>query len=507
MAITETSGADAAYEVDPYADIRHALRPEHAELPARELAILIGRQPSLVTLHRMLSSSGPAEASLAVLLGRAGRRRVRLNGSDVPVSAYLRALSHLCREAAEESEVEAPSQEWDVPHGGKTPKPPVIDPFPASPPPLGFDTGNATMNSMMAALAGDAAVSGLCAGLVDLTGNPTNPPYAGLNDQDMVFIGSMQKIAAAYAAFELRARVRAQVASEIAGGLSTPAKGWEKPVLASLAAAWRPKLAFHRLPTGFPGLETIFSFSASGDVDFAAASPPLSQVQLDSVGEFGRIEVAEAHRPAGRYADALRSMLRWSNNASASLCIRPLSFPYINGLLAAAGFFDAKQQRGMWLSADYADHDWIPNPPHQPQANRAGHALTARWQGLQHRKLSNITATAFQLARFMTLLAQDKLLSEPGANQEFRDPMTRPGGLVSFIADALAHDGRPVASLVAKIGVGDDNSGHDCGIVERVVGGKPLRYVVVGLGDLDPANAGLQRLFPRLDDIIIALHP
>jgi hypothetical protein len=85
--------------------------------------------------------------------------------------------------------------------------------------------------------------------------------------------------------------------------------------------------------------------------------------------------------------------------------------------------------------------------------------------------------------------------------------LTRPGGAVSFIADALQHDGRAVTSIFSKIGIGDDNSGHDCAIVERVVGGKTLCYVVVGLGDLDPSNAGLERLFPKLDDIILALHP
>ncbi|MBV9825478.1 MAG: serine hydrolase [Alphaproteobacteria bacterium] len=498
------------YEVDPYAAIRQALSPAHAALPAHELVAVIGRQPMLVTLHRMLASPEPAQAALAVLLGRAGRRHLPLNGSTIPVSAYLRMLGRLCHEAAQQSEADAgsalsgPVLEWDVPPATQASV--VVDPFPTSALSLSLDTSNTKMNSMMAAVAADPAVSGLCAALVDLTGDPATPSYAGFNDNDMIFVGSLDKICAAYAAFELRQRVRDQVLVAVSAGLSTAKSGWETSIIKALEADWKAKLAFHGLPAGFPNLATIFSFSANGDVDFASASPPLTNQQLGEVGTHGRIDVAAHGRPAGKFFDWLRSMLRHSNNFSASLCIRALSFPYINGALAGAGFFDSTHQNGLWLSADYADHDWIPNPPAQPQANRAGRALTARWQQIQGRKLSNAPATAFQVARLMTLLAQDKLFTEVTSNQQFRDPLIRPGGTVSFISDALRDDGRTVSSIMSKIGIGDDDSGHDCAVVERVVKGKTLRYVVVGLGDLEPTNAGLRRLFPRLDDIIMALH-
>ena len=400
-----------------------------------------------------------------------------------------------------------PMPEWDVPP--LPAKPVVVDPFPSTLP-LTLDRSNATMNTMMAAVAADPALSTLCAALVDLTGNPANPLYAGFNDQDMVFVGSLQKISAAYAAFELRARVRAQVAAAIAGGLSTTTSGWEKSVMRTLETAWQPKLtaAFPGLPKGFPSIGAIFTFSSAGVVDFAAA--PLTDSQIEDVGEFGRIDLSKpGHWSAGNFGDAMRSMLRWSNDASASFCIRPLSFPFINGVLAGAGFFDSAHQAGLWLSADYESHDWIPNPSGNPQANRAGRQLSAHWQKTQGRKSSNVTATAFQVARLLTLLANDKLLSDPAANQEMRNPMTRPppGGTVSFIADALHSDGRSITSIASKIGIGDDNSGHDCAIVERTVAGKTLRYGVVGLGDMTPTNAGLNRLFPLLDDIILALHP
>jgi hypothetical protein len=102
----ETRGADSL-ELDPYAEIRPALRPEHAALDEGELTVIVGRQPTLIALHRMLASPEPQRAALAVLLGRAGRRSITLNGSDVPIPTYLRLLARLCREAAEQTESEA----------------------------------------------------------------------------------------------------------------------------------------------------------------------------------------------------------------------------------------------------------------------------------------------------------------------------------------------------------------------------------------------------------------
>lgn len=102
----EEASPEIPYEVDPYVDIRHGLRPEHASLAANELTAIVGRQATLVALHRMLASPEPQQAALAVLLGPAGRRSMHLNGSDVPIPSYLRLLSRLCREAADHSEEE-----------------------------------------------------------------------------------------------------------------------------------------------------------------------------------------------------------------------------------------------------------------------------------------------------------------------------------------------------------------------------------------------------------------
>jgi outer membrane protein OmpA-like peptidoglycan-associated protein len=64
-------------------------------------------RPALIALHRILATPEPQLAALAVLLGKAGKRSVRLNGSDVPLPSYLRLLSRLFREAAENTEAHA----------------------------------------------------------------------------------------------------------------------------------------------------------------------------------------------------------------------------------------------------------------------------------------------------------------------------------------------------------------------------------------------------------------
>ena len=95
-----------AVEPDPYAAIRPALSPAHAHLTADEIAISFGRTPAIIALHQALASPLPQQAALAVLLGNAGRRSTRVHGSNMPIPAYLRLLSRLCREAAEHGEQE-----------------------------------------------------------------------------------------------------------------------------------------------------------------------------------------------------------------------------------------------------------------------------------------------------------------------------------------------------------------------------------------------------------------
>lgn len=127
-AIGRSSPGDSL-EIDPYAGIRPALSPEHASLEANEVTLVLGRMPAALVLHQLINSPQLRQAASASLLGKAGRRSVRVNGSDIPIPTYLRLVSHLCREVAGESEMEltgvtpsretAPQQEQLVMPGQK----------------------------------------------------------------------------------------------------------------------------------------------------------------------------------------------------------------------------------------------------------------------------------------------------------------------------------------------------------------------------------------------------
>jgi hypothetical protein len=375
-----------------------------------------------------------------------------------------------------------------------------IDLFPAEPT-VAFHINDGRMVEAFAPVTVSTA-SHLCAALVDLTDNPAMPPYAGLNDEEMIYAGSLPKICVMYAAFALRSRVQAFVDAAAANGAPVLPPG----MTSEIEKAWKPKLRalFLTRPAmsfgnnqdiTFPKLDQILTFSPEGKVDFARATPPLTDARIDMIRDKGA--------PQGMFHDWMRSMLRWSNNTAASKCILALGYFYLNGALARAGLFDAANRNGLWLAADYKSHDWVKTEAER-QANAAGLLLTPRWATAQGRRRSNITATAAQVARFMTLLAQDKLV-DATASHEMRALMNiTPGGIGSYAKFGLDAVGRGSTAFAAKIGFGDDRFSHDCAIIERTVAGKDLRYVAVGLGSApNRKRKDLRDLFVLLDETIV----
>lgn len=105
---TESSGkSESETEIDPYSSIRSAMAPEHANLSANELTVILGGKPAALVLHQLVHSPQMRHATLANLLGRAARRSVHFHGRDLPIPAYFRLVSRLCREVAEHAETES----------------------------------------------------------------------------------------------------------------------------------------------------------------------------------------------------------------------------------------------------------------------------------------------------------------------------------------------------------------------------------------------------------------
>jgi Beta-lactamase enzyme family len=389
--------------------------------------------------------------------------------------------------------------EYDTPKDASTPSTTttVVEPFGTPPPALTFGP---TIGGI-SAVTGNGTLERLCCALADLTDNPANPPYVGVHDEEVLYVGSVQKLSAMYAAFLLRKQVRAQVAAAKAGGLNTSKHAWEVMVVHDLLRDWAPKLrsGFPKLPESLPQFGTMFEFTSTGDVKFPRMCTDEELAEIGFPGD-----------PKGLFGDWLHLMIHWSNDEASSLCIRALGYSYLNGALKDAGFFGGKPEHGLWLAGDYGGHDWLLHPPGHREINPAGKPLAKRWATAQGRTTSNMAATAQQLCKLLTLIARNDLVDATACG-DMRTLLDSRDAAGSYLDDALVAAGRRANTQFSKLGIGNDVSYHDCGIVERTItvgsGTKTIRYVVVGLGSKRTDQADLKLLFKTLDDLVVARHP
>jgi hypothetical protein len=351
----------------------------------------------------------------------------------------------------------------------------------------------------------------LAASLIDLTAGPVEPPHGGFFDDQTYYIGSMAKLFAMYAAFELRSRVRRIAEDAIAAGLDSTKSGWEKPVISAIEDAWKaPVAAAFRgfdtsFPAQFPKLSAIFDFSSSTPADRVpfrkgTATPD----QVDDIGSNGKRPTAQM-----AFREWLDLAISWSNNYAADLVITKLGYPYINGVLSKAGFqSDSSPITGpLFISGSYRGNDWKPG-------KELGQ-LTPRGEK-HYQKTTNFVGSALEVARMLAALALHRAFGGDVAGK-FGDvagkrdciemlKMMRHGpgvtGDTSFIQEAL----HLPDAISGKIGIGDppprrsDNHQgiHDCAVVERAAShGKKVRYVLVVLGSY---NQGLNP--DPFDDLI-----
>jgi hypothetical protein len=394
----------------------------------------------------------------------------------------------------------------------------AVDPFPRHPYVLSLEMTNEPFSACAGAVENNPATKPMCGAVADVTGNPELPAFYAHNPVDMLYVGSLAKIYAMYAAFEFRKRVEEQARDMIKLGLSTATAGWENQVFAALEKGWKARLraAFPaRFPEALPKFSEIIVLSPTGQASFAENDPPLTDADLDfrpPNPKPGKPPVSpEFKTPPGKFRDWMRLMLRWSNNEAASNCIRALGYPYINGLLGAAGFFDQSSRAGLWLSGDYLGHDWLPG-------DGAGQPLSPRWARLQGRKVTNFAGTAFQVARLLTLLAQGRLVDKDSSTAML-GLMTGVAGIGSYIRGGLAGAAPPRAftAIASKIGCGDEvpppacGFTHDCAVVRVDRGTDPartVRYVVVALGGHpNQAKADLRAMAVSFHDCVVARHP
>jgi beta-lactamase family protein len=325
--------------------------------------------------------------------------------------------------------------------------------------------------------------------LVDVT-DPAAPVFAGIRADDTVFIASMAKIAALYAAFELRKRLQDAIAG-------VPVTTSVSALIAQVKKTWQPLIDAQKPKNaaafaGFPNLTDIFditlsgsswsvTFTTKGDINTLADKEGAGWPSLN--GKFG-------------FKELLFLMASFSNNDAAARCITSLSYEYINAALVVSGLYE-NGKGGLWLGAPY---------PHKP-----GAALTETlWMQEPINKDPNTTrryqvSSAKAAATMFTLLAQRKLV-DATSSDEMLDFLQ--AGTNDFVQNALADASRDVNSIRTKIGVIDKVYWSQTSLVERnlIDHGKPIRYVISILNNRAPFSLTKATIEP-LDQCILNRHP
>jgi hypothetical protein len=244
--------------------------------------------------------------------------------------------------------------------------------------------------------------------------------FGGWNLDKPRYSGSVLKIAALFAALQLRER------------LNLAAKGVRKDDLFKVATAeWFPRVS--RSVAGeanFPQLDTIFWIKPDGEIEFT----------MDFAGKLGL-------------------MVSYSDTASTGVCIRALGHQYINGALAAEGLYSAKTS-GLWLGGDYADTVY---------GNVPGGST---W----------FAATPTKLLRFLDLLNSGHLVSA-SASDKMKRVMEDFWTLNDLRADSRGVLGPPESFGKLGWGfVNSVKTFFDAGVVHRRTDRGNFRYAIVILG-------------------------
>jgi len=292
--------------------------------------------------------------------------------------------------------------------------------------------------------------------------------YGGAQDDVSHYAGSLPKIAAMYAAYRLRERINKAAAA-------LTAKTADE-AFAQVEAAWKPVItkAFPAMPADFPKLKRIFAAGGGpGAWQFAFRNDNMGHGALAAM--HGRAIPA-----AMGFRDRMKLSIGWSDNGATGSLVEDLGRQYINGALAADGFYDRAARRGLWLSGNYdgvASGAWETKP-------ESGDAQPA---------------TAASVAAFLAFMDTDRLV-DVDASTDMRDNIMG----VPWFGSTLAAKGRP-ATAYGKVGIdgGTGTDRHDCGVITRMEpAGLTFRYAAVALNAKN--NAVLNDLIVKLDDIMKA---
>ena len=354
----------------------------------------------------------------------------------------------------------------------------------------------APFQPQLTALLGSTPFIGSRVALVDLTKDRNAPEFAGVRHMQQVFIASVAKIAPLFAAFQLQQDIRAMARrpTPTGGGVFDWARdlwadtqhdhgGASVPFTKDIEL--RGKLVLVKgkkmplIDLRAPRLDAVFAAEAK---PFAFASTPKTRAELETaIKEYARIG-----KPA---IEALAFMQRLmvvggglvpASNFATTTIVRDLGFPYIASALMQSGLYDPARGGGLWFNDDYGGHTW-PGLP-------AGGPINSGTPG--------------SLASYMTLLAQDRLVSRrPARGSATCSTRTRrPCPPCKPLRGRTGRRFGLAARVFEKIGVAAGGV-DECAYIEWPEAAPRLKYVAVRLRSSDTL---LRKLIVELHKIVAA---
>jgi hypothetical protein len=244
-------------------------------------------------------------------------------------------------------------------------------------------------------------------------------PWVGLREREVHYSASLLKVAAMYAAFDLRSSADLLLRNE---GLTTWAELKQR-----LDDEWTPDIAARtpdriRNATGLPAAQRT-------------RPPVYANVLRTGEDADGNPAVVFTKR----IDDALDDMIPGAHNPGATTIIRDLGYPYLNAKLADDGFFDGIET-GVWLAGDYS-----------------GQAPYVRIESVNDGAVAQAT-TALHLAALFTLMADGRLVG-PQSSEDMRTLLGRAGGWFGHTQPPLLADGHLLVTG-SKVGVGPLKTGE-----------------------------------------------
>ena len=263
-------------------------------------------------------------------------------------------------------------------------------------------------------------------------------PVAGQRESEMFYSGSLLKVAAMYAAYQLRIAV-----NELAPTLN--------------ATVNTSEILFQTISNAFDRQidESVPRIRSAPGITPAMRIPKYSTIfHAAKIGGIWRLRFNDTGG-ADSFAGHLRKMIVGSDNDSAGFCVRALGYSWINGVLQAAGFLRLgfPGSEGIWLAGDY------------------GNWQTVNIASVNDRDVKQAT-TCFDMARLFALLHDKKLVKNYA---HFATALSGNDEMLNLLRDAVG-GGAPsllrrvphsFTVLQSKIGIGQLKGGGSCKDADR----------------------------------------